>query len=375
MKKILLIIFSTTLLINEFSINHLLNFELNINQINKIRVLNIYNLLTIILILIYFDFFRFLSFFKKIIIIIIYLVFLDQLSTFFGYGYKNANYSSKIYRFPSPYDEFAGKPNILDHNKYGFRGNEPKSNYKNSEIIISFFGGSTGYNGNPSIIKAISEKLNDNNISNIPFNFSSVSSNHNQHLHRLVKFSNFKHDIIIFYGGANEFMQYINHDPRPGYPYNFFVRENLSYLKNFFIKNSGFIGEFDKRTKILLGQKKLSNTQKKNYDEWLDNIHKNYLYTVNTSKKISKIIKPNACKETSFFAFIQPVNPISKEEKIMEKFIKNKFKQGELVNIYNLMHLDKKLKFTDSSHVDQASKAVIADEIYKIIYNFIKENC
>ena len=376
MKKILLIIFSIIfLLINEFSINYLLNFELNINQINKIRVLNIFNLLTLSLIFIYFKPFQVLSLSKKIIILLIYFLILDQTSTFFGFGYKNANYSSEIYRFPSPYDEFNGKSNVLDHNKYGFRGNEPNQSYKKSEIIISFFGGSTGYNGNPSIIKILSKKLSDNNISNIPLNFSSVSSNHNQHLHRLVKFSDFKHDIIIFYGGANEFLQPINHDPRPGYPYNFFVRENLSYLKKFFIKNSGFIGEFDKRTKFLTGQKKLLDNHKKKYEEWLEDLYQNYVYTTNTTKKISTILNPNACEKTSFFAFIQPMNPISSEEKITTNFIKEKFRKNELVNIYNLMNLSEKLKFIDSAHINQYSKTIVAEEIYKIIHNYILQNC
>ena len=76
----------------------------------------------------------------------------------------------------------------------------------------SFFGGSTGYNGNPPISDLI-ENLN-NIIKVKTYNFSSVSSNHNQHLHRLLKYSNLKFDLIIFYGGFNETIQTYS---RPGF--------------------------------------------------------------------------------------------------------------------------------------------------------------
>ena len=36
-------------------------------------------------------------------------------------------------------------------------------------------------------------------------------SNHNQHLHRLVKFSEFKFDVVIFYGG-NELLNNYYYD-------------------------------------------------------------------------------------------------------------------------------------------------------------------
>ena len=39
------------------------------------------------------------------------------------------------------------------------------------------------------------------------FNFSSVSSNHNQHLHRLLKYTDLNFDLVIFYGGFNETIQ------------------------------------------------------------------------------------------------------------------------------------------------------------------------
>ena len=55
------------------------------------------------------------------------------------------------------------------------------------------------------------------------YNFGSVSSNHSQHVHRLIEFSDrYSFDLVIFYGGGNETFQYANYDPRPGYPYIFF---------------------------------------------------------------------------------------------------------------------------------------------------------
>ena len=54
-----------------------------------------------------------------------------------------------------------------------------------------------------------SDNLKKQGVENIVYNFSSNSSNHNQHIHRLIKFLNYKYDAVIFYGGNNETIQYL----------------------------------------------------------------------------------------------------------------------------------------------------------------------
>ena len=68
-------------------------------------------------------------------------------------------------------------------------------------------------------------------MNTITYNFSSVSSNHNQHLNRLIKFSNLNFDFVVFYGGFNETFQTLFADPRPGYPFNFWTVGELHPLK------------------------------------------------------------------------------------------------------------------------------------------------
>ena len=158
------------------------------------------------------------NFLKKIRNLIIYLIsslffliFLDfYVYKFLGHGFPTS-VSEEVYeRAPSPYDMFSGKPNYKDHNKDGFRGSEFMNHGKDT---LQLFGGSTGY------MKSSNIRFNEKNLNNIikvkTYNFSSVSSNHNQHLHRLLKYSNLKFDLIIFYGGFNETIQTYLYDPRP----------------------------------------------------------------------------------------------------------------------------------------------------------------
>ena len=166
-----------------------------------------------------------------LIVILISFVFIDMfVYKILGHGYPTSYNQEDIQRAPSPYDMFAGKQNYVDHNSDGFRGNEFKEKYP-EKISIAFFGGSTGYNGDPPIIDIIKQNLEASHIETETFNFSSVSSNHNQHLHRLLKFSNYKYDFVLFYGGFNETLQTMFYDPRPGYPYNFWIRDELSPIR------------------------------------------------------------------------------------------------------------------------------------------------
>ena len=141
---------------------------------------------------------------------------------------------------------FTGKPFYKDHNRYGFRGKEFKNN-ENETIQIAFFGGSTGYNGDPPISDLIENELS-NNFKVKTYNLSSVSSNHNQHLHRLLKYSNLKFDLVIFYGGYNETIQTYLYDPRPGYPFNYWIRNELDKINYLLLKYSSIYAEFEKHT-------------------------------------------------------------------------------------------------------------------------------
>tara|TARA_B100002051_G_C16707411_1_gene624607 strand:+ start:649 stop:1710 length:1062 start_codon:yes stop_codon:yes gene_type:complete len=303
-------------------------------------------------------------------------VFLDfYVFKFFGHGFPSSISEEKFERSPSPYDSFSGKPFYKDHNSLGFRGIEFK-NYDNHTLQIAFFGGSTGYNGEPPIIDIIEKKLNKKNIKNKAFNFSSVSSNHNQHIHRLVKYSDLNFDIIIFYGGFNETLQTYLYDPRPGYPFNFWIRNELNELKYLLLKYSAIYAEYEKQTGNVSNIKKIKKDLKFKSEKWLNDLIGNYYLTLNKAKKISQnIINSNFCNKPKFFAFYQPIS-VNRTDDFSKKIInktKNFFVNKDiLIDISEILDEN---DFIDSVHVTQPSKNIIAEEMVDYIYEYTLKEC
>ena len=228
---------------------------------------------------------KILKIFKRISYAVVLIILFDQTLKFVGFGIDGHWYDEDDIRFESPYDMFSNKPNIYDHNIDGFRGPLLSQDINDEYFTIAFFGGSTGYSGNPPIPEILGINLFKNNIKNIIFNFSSNSSNHNQHIHRLIKFFNYKFDLVIFYGGNNESIQHLQYDPRPGYPYNFYMKNELSELKIFLLKYSAIIGMLEKYTGIVTG---ITNMKTKlNYTPvvWHKSIVNNYLNNINLAGK------------------------------------------------------------------------------------------
>ena len=349
---------------------------------------NFYLLITITFLLIFFFniylsiIFNKFNFLKKIRNSIFYLisslvlfVFLDfYVYKILGHGFPSSLSQEKFERSPSPYDMFAGKPFYKDHNRYGFRGEDFKNNEKET-IQIAFFGGSTGYNGDPPIPDLIEKNLSNSFKVKI-FNFSSVSSNHNQHLHRLLKYSNFKFDLVIFYGGYNETIQTYLYDPRPGYPFNYWIRNELNKIKYLLLKYSSIYAEFEKYTGKISN---LSNIRKNiNYfdESWLNKLILNYENTLIKAKSLSNnFIVSNACEETEFIAFFQPISKKKIDEfsnTILLK-INEYFKDKEI--IINLSSLIDEEVFTDSVHINQQGRIIVANYISKYISDNLLNNC
>lgn len=375
MKKIILIsLILVEVFVNEFSLVYL-SSDNNIgsNNIVKIRFFNLIIFITIILIHFYYKNFIKIKLFYKFLILILYFLSIDILSRNAEFGYPKNEKDSLRYIFP--YDWIRGEPNKLDHNKYGFRGKPPDLNRDYDKFIIGFFGGSTGYQGDPPIINIVSSKLNEINIKNEIINFSSVSSNHNQHLHRLLEFSEFSYDLIIFYGGGNESITHYYYDSRPGYPYNFYLYDKKTNdLVQLLTKYSNLIGEIDKIFSIYLEfNPKTSNEI--DFKNWVNETKQNYFNTIKKTKNLSeKMLKPNRCKNTFFLPIFQPLNPLNDRTKILVQSIKKDLKENE---IYNFSNLEKELIFTDFIHIDQNSKEIVANQIFKLVKKIFenKDNC
>ena len=363
MKKIIVIIISFGILINEFTLSYILDVNIGNANIRKIRFFNLITFITLLIIFFYYENFKKIKKPKKILILIIYLISLDFFSGYVGYGYSKDEKDELRYIFP--YDWIRGEPNKLDHNQFGFRGKSADIKRNNDKFLIGFFGGSTGYEGSPTIIEIISKKMSGINMANDVINFSSISSNHNQHLHRLLEFSEYKYDLIIFYGGGNETIQQYYYDSRPGYPYNFFLYDlkKISFI-NILIKYSNLIGEINKKFNLYaIFNPKTSNEA--DYRKWVNKINKNYFKTMEKAKNISeKMLQSNKCNKTQFLGIFQPLKPPNNRTKKLVNTIKSDLNNSK---IYDFSYLKKRLIFKDYIHVDQRSKEIIANEILFLI--------
>ena len=83
-----------------------------------------------------------------------------------------------VLRYPAPYVEFTGKPNLNDHNEFGFRGSSFKESQP-EDFKIAFWGESTGYKEDSPIAQRVKEELKKlTGINVFVTNYSIVSSNH-----------------------------------------------------------------------------------------------------------------------------------------------------------------------------------------------------
>ena len=302
------------------------------------------------------------------------VIFLDIGLSFLGFGYPSHYDEENIQRYPSPGDSFAGKPKANEHNQYGFRG----SFANNGKIRIALFGGSTGYNGDPPIIEIAADELNKKGYDVSTLNFSSVSSNHTQHIHRMLKFyDKFSFDIVIFYGGGNETLQYLVYDPRVGYPYNFFFRNELDPGIQTLLKYSSIFGEVDKRTGIFSG---ISKLKKQYIDEvWWNEVIENYWRDLKVAEEITKsLVVPNFCSEPQFVSVTQPGNPKTIQEKRLWLMLKES--QTQLVNVSHKNHFDftileEEVEFTDTIHLVQESRHIVGKKLSEELEALLMKKC
>ena len=316
-------------------------------------------------------------FINYVVYIIIIIVFSDMVifNKFLGYGYPHYFQQENLQRYPAPYVMFKGKPNALDHNEFGFRGKSFL--HRNPDAFsIAFFGGSTGYFGDPPIAVIIEKELTDKLKRPVAVNnFSVVSSNHRQHLHGILEYASKSNpDMVIFYGGFNETVQTSYYDPRPGYPFNYFYQAETSAFRKFLIANSAIIGELDKRFGIISGKRKLQRIYKPFSQDWNEKIVANYFETLALANNVSHSLKSKHCKTPSFYAFYQPY-PVPKRMEYVHNSIVSKIKNIDYA--YDFSHkLDSFGKdiFTDWVHIKQNGRVAMGKAISELIYQKIMES-
>ena len=370
------------ILINEFTLNLFLE-NYSLKGTLRLRYLRLFDLLLLLLSILSLlnykgeTYLKLISkfFLSYMIPIIITVLIIDFAMFFLGYGYQSKMSFEESKRYPSPGDTFAGRPNVLDHNNLGFKG---KFITSEDSYNIAIFGGSTGYNGEPPIIETVANSLSTRGIETNFFNFSSVSSNHTQHIHRLIKYvDDFNFDIVIFYGGGNSTFQYTIFEPRPGYPPTFFFLNELHPFLQILIRYSSIIGTIDIITNgALSGYKELSLEFKKD-SNWSQKIIDNYWKDLNLANRITNnLVTPNKCSRSSFISITQPLNPSNKEMTQMYILLKKSLKEFDNTWFHqDLTFLENKVEFTDWVHVTQTSRDLIAGQIASEIIKIHDQKC
>ena len=208
----------------------------------------------------------------------------------------------KSHRPPRPYVEFTSerlsKETSFDKTKFW------KSNDKET-IKIAFFGGSTGM---PVVQEKFSEILTNLCNENVEVvNFSMYSGNHTQHLHLLLEIlHNDVPDIVVFYGGRNETIQQLHFDPRPGYPYSYYYRAELSPLKRLLIEKSALCGSLEWKYHLISHINELREEYKPGSPEWNVIIENKYFETISLAKRVAESLPSKKYGNTKFIAFYQP---------------------------------------------------------------------
>jgi len=280
-----------------------------------------------------------------------------------GFGYPRHFQQENIQRYPAPYVMFTGKPGAADHNEMGFRGRSIVT-APSDAFVVAFFGGSTGYLGDPPIPDMLEKDL-EQALGRKVFvaNFSVVSSNHRQHLHAMLEYLPLREpDMVIFYGGYNETAQPMTYDPRPGYPYNYFYREETPYFNKWLMENSALFGEFDKATGRLSGLKELQKQYQPGSDNWFKQIGDKYFQTMRQAKSLATTMHSNYCGHTEFLGFYQPYRASGRMEDL-HKYMQAKIATEKWDYLQDVSHAYDALGdgiYVDVVHVTQNANEVMA---------------
>jgi hypothetical protein len=284
-------------------------------------------------------------------------------------GYPSHYRQENIERYPAPYVEFTGKPDAADHNDLGFRGKSLRLAPSHA-IRIAFFGGSTGYVGSPTIAEVIESELEKHTHADVfVANYSVVSSNHRQHLHSIVEYlPEVAPDLVLFYGGFNETIQTALYDPRPGYPYNFFFRSELSPFLTLLLENSALCGQYDLAFGSISGLKRLRSRERPLSRKWNAKIVEKYFGTLVLASEITSTIRSARFGDAKFFAFYQPFQvPVEfarTHALIRERIAKTTF-AFDVSDVY--LPLGDQI-YTDIVHVEQPGNDLMGRTIARLVF-------
>jgi len=118
------------------------------------------------------------------------------------------------------------------HSRFPYHWEEPKTT--SDEFRIFMVGASSVESGQPPLPNLLGIELEKGGINPVRiFNYGVASQKSGQELaHIIYHILNLKPDLIILYDGGNDIMDPYLVDPRPGYPFNFFMYESNILFKD-----------------------------------------------------------------------------------------------------------------------------------------------
>jgi lysophospholipase L1-like esterase len=144
-----------------------------------------------------------------------------------------------ISRYPHPYIMFKQRedfsiPGAGPVGKWtGYPGPAPTEEKPKDELRVFILGGSTVYEGNPTLSVLLEEEFQSHGFNSVKvFNTGVISSTSGMDVARLVyDVSQYKPDLVIMYGGGNDIITPLVNDPRPGFPHGFLLIEGNPLLR------------------------------------------------------------------------------------------------------------------------------------------------
>jgi len=309
-------------------------------------------------------------------------------------------YSDFHWRRPYPYIMFKGYPGYQHLNELGYPGPAPQKIKPRNEFRVIICGGSTVFNGEPSIGGILEQCCHQHGLKEVRvYNAGVVSSSSGMELSRvLFEFADLEPDLVIFYNGGNDLLGPHYNDPRPGYPPNFVVHESNPIIEKDVRKYPlmGLIlyssivlrylkGPYFKRKFIALNR--LRNEAGYRTGEWEDAIVRTYVENV---VKTGKLLKGFNAR---FIVFFQPLlhfkafNCVSAEEKKFTSPADISYWQrirGKTVETLMLSCKNSNIKsvdlsevfsnnpawiYTDEIHIRQEMQPVVANRIFEELKN------
>lgn len=232
------------------------------------------------------------------------------------------------HRAPYPYIEFKGSYESGKHNELGYGGKIPGPKLA-GEYRIIFLGGSTVRFGEPAIPALVEQLFQAEGFEQVQvFNFGVSGSVTGMELARLV-FEVIQHqpDMVVSYSGGNDIDLPLIADPRPGYPYNFMIKErNPLWEKDY--PQAALFGYGSYLMRVLFARffqeefiqlRELQQTYGWKTQPWREQIAQAYVSNIGTSARIANGF------DAAFVAFLQPTlltkqNPTVEEQAILDEF-------------------------------------------------------